>query len=444
MEAIFVIGLGFGDEGKGKIVDALTRHHKAGMNVRFSGGCQAAHNVVTDDGIHHTFSQLGSGSFVPEVKTFLGSEFLLDPLALVNEANSFNALTNSDVYGRVYVSSMAPIVTSFHQAMGRIRELVRGEGRNGSTGKGIGETQLFRIRNPGPHLRMDNLKNGPQLKFHLERIRDTLHVEAVKLVAASNLDYTDTELAANLAKYLRWFKWDIDNLVSRYLALVEKITIVEPKDFAQFFAKEQTIIFEGSQGIGLDERHGFAPYNTWANLMPDEVCQNLLIYNPNVQIIGVTRAYTTRHGAGPFPTEDMALTDAFPDPHNPTNEFQENMRNGHLDVALLRYTIACLKKVDALAVTHFDTLQTQKIWKICYGYEVDGKTFVPQPNDDFFDTSSVKITFAQMKQTERMSLADCRYMDVASEHVLDMIEFGTGIPIKIVGTGPKSSDIIIK
>ena len=135
-----VVDLGFGDAGKGLVTDALVRRDGAGLVVRYNGGAQAGHNVVTREGQHHTFAQFGAGSFVPGVRTFLAHPFVLHPTALLVEGDLLRARGVGDIFERLRVSERARVITPFHQAMNRLRELARGEARHGSCGVGVGET----------------------------------------------------------------------------------------------------------------------------------------------------------------------------------------------------------------------------------------------------------------------------------------------------------------
>ena len=135
-----VMGLGFGDEGKGKIVDYLTRRTGLTEVVRFNGGPQAAHRVVTGDGRSHVFSQFGSGTFVPEVKTRLASPVLMDPLALMNENGALIESGVPDALSRLQISIDSPLITPYQRLVNRVREFKRGGGRHGSCGMGVAET----------------------------------------------------------------------------------------------------------------------------------------------------------------------------------------------------------------------------------------------------------------------------------------------------------------
>ena len=134
MRAYVIVDLGFGDAGKGLLTDYLARQLKAGIVVRYNGGAQAGHNVVTPDGRHHTFSQFGSGTFIPGVKTYLSRDVVIHPGALLVEGAILEGKGIPDAFSRLRVSEQALVITPFHQAANRIREIVRGSDRHGSCG----------------------------------------------------------------------------------------------------------------------------------------------------------------------------------------------------------------------------------------------------------------------------------------------------------------------
>jgi len=148
LRAYIVVDLGFGDCGKGLLTDFLVRHSGAGLVVRYNGGAQAGHNVVTSEGLHHTFSQFGSGTFVPGVKTYLSRDVVIHPDALLVEGNVLEAKGVTDAFARLRVSEWALVITPFHQAANRIREIARGMARHGSCGVGVGEAVEDAMRHP--------------------------------------------------------------------------------------------------------------------------------------------------------------------------------------------------------------------------------------------------------------------------------------------------------
>jgi len=172
-----VCGLGFGDEGKGSVIDFLCnprRPDPARTVVRFNGGAQAAHNVLAADGRHHTFAQFGSGSFTPGVRTHLSRFVLVDPLALAAEAAHLASAGVPDALDRLTVDRDALLVTPYHQAANRAREVARGRGRHGSCGMGIGETARYSLAWPGDAPRVADCAAPRTLARSLGLLRDRL------------------------------------------------------------------------------------------------------------------------------------------------------------------------------------------------------------------------------------------------------------------------------
>jgi len=165
--AFLVVDLGFGDAGKGLLCDYLVRATRAPWVVRFNGGAQAGHNVVTADGRHHTFSQFGAGTFVPGVRTYLARDVVVHPTALASEARHLASVGVRDAMQRIQIDPECRVTTPFHQASNRVRELLRGIARHGSCGVGVGETVHDSLTTPELTLRFAEL-NTP------ERVRDKL------------------------------------------------------------------------------------------------------------------------------------------------------------------------------------------------------------------------------------------------------------------------------
>lgn len=443
-KSIIVVDLLFGDCGKGTITDALVRKHNSKLVVRYNGGCQSSHNVVTNEGIHHTFSQLGAGMFSPEVITFLGPEMIVEPLGLKIEADIFSKKINDSVMNRVFIASDASVTTPFHIALNRVRETIRGEARHGSVGRGVGETMRSDyLYNVEGRILYSQLATDPKLKDKLSRLRDLLAYDAIELVTSNEYD-------AEIATHMEWFKWDIDDLVSQYREIANVVKTLSMSEMQNRIEdQENPTIFEGSQGVLLDECHGFAPFNTWTDITTTPA-QLLIRNNSDVKTIGVIRALPTRHGPGPFPTESMGLTQRFQDPYNPTNEWQREFRVGHTDLPLLRYGLACatgnFPAVDELAVTHLDYIEAlakdQDTIKVAARYTLDGKDYKPKKFDDAIAFAWNPPTQEQLDQTENMSLANPVYIDVKPHDFLDLITAATGLPISITSSGPKPKDKI--
>src|SRR5687767_10013422 len=181
-QAILVIDLAFGDCGKGAVVDFLTRRQHAHTVVRFNGGPQAGHNVVTPDGRHHTFSQFGSGTFVPGVRTLLSRFMLIEPYALLNEAKHLAQVGVPDALGRLIIDRRSPVITPAHQAANRLRELARGDAAHGTCGMGVGETMQDLLEHPDLMLQAADLADTAGVKrklrdvvsYKIERLKDVI------------------------------------------------------------------------------------------------------------------------------------------------------------------------------------------------------------------------------------------------------------------------------
>ena len=173
MNAYIVVDLGFGDSGKGLLTDFLVRRTGATIVVRYNGGAQAGHNVVTPEGVHHTFAQFSAGCFVPNVRTFLSRHVVVHPTALLVEARALCEKGVPDVFGRIRISERARIITPFHQAAGRIRELARGESKHGTCGVGVGETVKDALENPEGAILAGDLRNVAKLRRQLEAHKRT-------------------------------------------------------------------------------------------------------------------------------------------------------------------------------------------------------------------------------------------------------------------------------
>ncbi|GAA3846218.1 adenylosuccinate synthase [Saccharothrix violaceirubra] len=336
-EHVAVVGLGFGDEGKGAVVDALCAARETVSVVRFNGGAQAAHNVVVGDR-HHTFSQFGSGTLAG-VPTLLSRHVLVEPIALATEARELAALGVPDPLRLVSVDRDALLTTPVHVAANRAREDARGADRHGSCGKGIGETAWYALL-PG-HGPGDVVEGWPLPG--VPGPAPTVGDCADEATLRRRLD----ALAAFYAPLTEDFP-AVDDMVHLYRAFADAVRTVDGDEVRRRAARGR-LVFEGAQGVLLDQHHGFHPHTTWSTVTPDLIPAML---GERPRVLGVTRTYQTRHGAGPLPTEDPALD--LPERHNGYGHYQGGWRVGHLDATLLDHAVRACGGVDALAVTHLD------------------------------------------------------------------------------------------
>jgi adenylosuccinate synthase len=332
-----VIGLTLGDEGKGTIVDYLaTQREKPNAVVRFSGGVQAAHNVIMPDGLHHTFAQLGSASF-HGVRTILSRYMLVDPFGLALESSIFYEKTGFDALTTLLASENALMTTPIHAAINKKREILRGADMHGSCGVGVGETQNY----------------FNQVGWKAPKLADLLNPSILMVKLEYLLDYAMHEVG------------DISDLIPSFNELKcsyvnfadDKVINIVSDDYISKELRKGYNIFEGSQGVLLDERRGFHPHTTWSTTTQERA--QILLKEANLErgnVIGVTRSYATRHGAGPMPSElkDDKTVSLFPENHNGYGVFQGGWRIGDLDLPLLEYGTRANGGVDEVAITHLD------------------------------------------------------------------------------------------
>jgi len=332
-EVMMVQGLGFGDEGKGTCVDAICRQEKIDLVVRFGGGAQCGHNVVLPDGRHHCFSQFGSGTLAG-ASTYLSRFVMINPRALLNEARALEALGVRDPLGLdLMIDEEALITTPLHSAMNKLHETQRGKARHGSCGMGIGETRAFALEFPELALRAKDLLDEHAAREKIGALR--AHYDAKGIV----------------------FALDDETMLAPMLEVGRRVQILPQSALTNLLLLPSKIIFEGHQGVLLDQDHGVTPpHVTWSDCTFNNANALLAGAERDVQVrrLGVMRTYMTRHGAGPLPTEIFCKNG---DEYNPTNPWQGAFREGLLDLPLLRYARRMIGPLDGLCVTHCDAIE---------------------------------------------------------------------------------------
>ncbi|WP_432988583.1 adenylosuccinate synthetase [Dactylosporangium sp. CA-233914] len=390
-----VVDLGFGDCGKGTTVDYLCATRDIDTVVRFNGGAQAAHTVVLADGRKHTFAQFGSGSLRPGVRTHLSRFMVVDPLSLVTEAEHLIALGASDIWARLSVDRAALISTPYHREANRTKEIARGADRHGSCGMGVGETMAYSLAHPDDAPRAGDCADPPTLRRKLALLRHRLGVAGPPVEAC----------------------------VAAYAGFAATVRLVDG------FRPTGTCVFEGAQGVLLDEWHGFHPYTTWSTTTFANA-ETLLDGEPAFRL-GVLRTVTTRHGAGPLPTEAPEL--GISDPNNPANPWQGAFRVGHFDAPLHRYALAAAGGVDGLALTHLDLGVSQ----LCHRYR-------PAPDPAASRIAAALVVGApgdlprQEAMTQALALVEPEYAPVTDW--VEAVESELGAEVALESWGPTAED----
>lgn len=417
-----VIGLLFGDEGKGTTVDFYSKTNYPKSVVKFSGGSQTAHNVVTPDGKHHTFAQLGSGSFY-EIPTTITKHALVDPFNLIVEGMEFLEKSKWNPFMDMRISESCLVTTPLHVWLNKKREEKRYGKAHGSCALGVGETRLYAIRHPEQALKMKDLTVSG-----LVTIKE-------KLVFLKN--YVEQEAGETCDE-------NIDELVNAYTLLVQEklLTVVDDARILEIIA-DGYHVFEGTQGVLLDEAYGFFPHTTWTSVVADNA-QKLLkeAGKQPGKVTGVIRSYLTRHGNGPFPSElnTNEQLELFPELHNGYGRYQGGWRRGLLDLKLLEYALAA-NPVDALMITHMDRVfNGMGVVKDYAGWEKIPTNFYSKISAELYEvdrTPQVALT----NKLNSLTLQDAVVEKISSEKdLVDLVFETTKKPIEFFSYGPCWTD----
>ena len=369
MKAILLAGMVFGDESKGQTTASLCGKFPVDQIVRYNGGPQTQHNYVGNDGIHHTFSQFGSGSIInPSVKTHLSEHMLIEPFAMMREADALNKIT-SNIWDRTTINPKSVVITPMHVFLNKAQEDARGANRHGSCGRGVGVARKMHLEYGDKVLLAEDLYDYAKTKEKLYFIQEAV----------------EKELEAN---------WGIpvEALASQYMKFPGTIEEFKPSGY---------MLFEGAQGVLLDETHGFAPHNTWTDTTFNNAYKMLTgVPDSDIIKIGCFRSYFTRHGYGPFPSEDPSMLETHPEPHNGTGKYQGDFRVGSFDFDLARKAVNIVKGLDFLSISHLDYIQkierevnTERIAK-GIGYVLDTKVgikaYSPKASDRVFSEELIE------------------------------------------------------
>lgn len=414
----------FGDEGKGSIVDFLAAHDKSQLVCRFNGGAQARHHVV-DGGREHGFAQFGSATFLG-VPTLLSRYVMVTPTAMQVEAKHLVeiGMDEKKLWSGMFIDERARIVTPYHRALNRLRELCRRDARHGSCGMGIGESVSDYIQFPDDTIEARDIKENQCIEGLLERCR------ARCLNTVKHLDGIDEVTKTPVGKReMTTFDVEIETVVDLWLGWARLVNIIGAKEAGQML-KCGSVIFEGAQGVLLDECYGFHPYTTWSNCTQRNaiaLCQEVpLPFDPKV--VGVVRPYTTRHGPGPFPTFSRKLTETLQDKHNVTSDFQGPFRVGRFDLVAMNYAFECCKKgVGMLAVTNMDRIVGMDESNVCFC--------------DSYGDVTLKVPTClkdQAQQTKLVEKAVPSYKPL--EEMGASVMASSGIPLSIMSFGPTRLD----
>ena len=413
--AWIVVGLGFGDEGKGSWVDFLCRKFGAHTVVRFNGGAQAGHHVVAPDGRHHTFSQFGAGTLAG-ARTYLSQYVMVNPYFLQAESKGLASIGVEDAYGKLTIHREALVTTPFHVSANRQRERAR-SARHGSCGMGIGETQQDALQHGSEALRVQDLKDPDILRK--------------KLVRTQRERRQGLESPVNVDHEILWSGTFVEECMAFYEEFSKKMEIVGNSYFEGLCNQKGALVFEGAQGTLLDEDFGFHPYTTWSHTTSSNALRLIGGKPIPLKVIGALRGYSTRHGQGPFPTEGSSrVTNSHE--HNVMGPWQGAFRTGALDLVLAKYAVEC-GIVREIALSHLDCLEEADEYKLCTRYRQGHQT-----TDNLPKPTSLPDQEFLGKALERIHP---EYEILSGEGAfLHRIKKTLGLPITLCSHGPTAKD----
>lgn len=422
MANVIVIGAQWGDEGKGKITDLLSK--SADVVVRYQGGVNAGHTVVVD-GQTFKLHLIPSGILYPDTDCIIGSGTVIDPKVLIEELDQVEALGISTA--NLMISQAAHVTMPYHRLIDQASEERRGNQKIGTTKRGIGPTYADKSERTG--IRMIDLIDPERLK---EQVSWTVNYKNVILEKLYNLSPLDPEEV--IREYLEYAERLKPHLIDASLKIYNAIQ------------QRRNILFEGAQGTLLDLDHGTYPYVTSSNPVAGGACVGTGVGPTMIdRVIGVAKAYTTRVGEGPFPTEvkdeiGRLLRDRGAEFGTTTGR---ERRCGWFDGVIGRYAVR-INGMDCMAITKLDVLDELEKIKVCVAYEIDGQRCEDFPSSSFQLTHCVPIyeTLPGWQQ----STANCRNLDDLPKAALDYLRFLAElmkVPIAIVSLGASRDQTIV-
>jgi adenylosuccinate synthase len=421
---VVVIGTQWGDEGKGKIVDWLTDHAQG--VVRFQGGHNAGHTLVIG-GKKTVLHLIPSGILRQDVDCFIGNGVVVSPQALAAEMDELEGAGVPGVVARLCISEACPLILPYHQALDAAREASKGTNKIGTTGRGIGPAYEDKVARRA--IRLQDLFKPVRFAEKLKELLDYHNFVLTQYHGQPAVDFQQT-LDDALA------------LAPRLAPLVADV----PRALYHANRAGKNLLFEGAQGSLLDIDHGTYPYVTSSNCVAGAAAAGAGVGPHHLHyVLGITKAYTTRVGGGPFPTE---LTDDV-GRHLATRgaEFGATTgrprRTGWFDAAALKRSIQ-INGVSGLCITKLDVLDGVESVKICVGYEIDGEMseILPVGAEELARCVPVYEEMAGwMESTVGVKRQDA--LPKGARDYLARIEALTGVPIDLISTGPDRDETIV-
>ena len=428
---VVVIGTQWGDEGKGKVVDWLTDHAQA--VVRFQGGHNAGHTLIIG-GKKTILRLIPSGIMHPQVICYIGNGVVLSPEALFKEIGELEA-AGLDVRSRLKISEAATLILPYHVAIDHAREKKRGSDKIGTTGRGIGPAYEDKVAR------------------RALRVQDFFYPDQFAAKLKENLDYHNFALT----QYYKVEALDFKKVLEEAMSYAERIKSMVVDVSSALYAAEQAgqnLLFEGAQGTLLDIDHGTYPFVTSSNCVAGNAAAGSGVGPGSLHyILGITKAYCTRVGAGPFPSELY-------DHENPAKQDPVGIRlaevgkefgsvtgrprrTGWLDAAALKRSIQ-INGLTGLCITKLDVLDGIKTIRLCVGYKLDGKTLdvLPRGAEAVARCEPIYEDFAGWTDST-FGITDWNKLPKTAQDYLKRVQEICGKPIAMVSTGPERDETIL-
>lgn len=416
MPTYVIVGMQWGDEGKGKVVDYLTRY--ADFVVRHQGGNNAGHTVVVN-GKQTILHLIPSGILHGDKVCAIGNGTVLDPAVLIGELDALEAAGHT-LAGRLFISHIAHIILPYHRTLDKQQERFRGKNRIGTTGRGIGPAYADKADRFG--IRLCDMLDANIFRDKLSAILEYKNMILTRLFDEPALSFGE--------------------VYNEYLGYAERLRPFAADTVAMLHTQieaDKCVVCEGAQGTMLDIDHGTFPYVTSSTTVASGACSGAGIGATNVKgVIGIVKAYTTRVGEGPFPTELLDATGEYL--REKGSEYGATTgrprRCGWLDCVLLRRA-ARINGATHLVITKPDVLGGLDTLKICTAYEIDGKQTAEFPSDTTVLARAIPV-YEEVPgwQEDISSCASWEELPANARAYLARLEELVGVPISTISVGP--------
>lgn len=422
MSVSIIVGAQWGDEGKGKIVDMLSED--IDIVARYQGGANAGHTVCIGDK-NYVLHLIPSGIFHKHVKCVIGNGVVIDPVALMEEIQMVKSF-GVKIDGRLFISHNAHLIMPYHKLLDNIRE--QGSQKIGTTGRGIGPAYIDKYMRTG--IRVVDLLDRKVLREKL-----THNIEEKNQILSKVYGKTEIDIEQLINEYQEFDK-QIDPFVTDTSAYLNNA-----------LSKKKKVLAEGAQGALLDVDHGTYPYVTSSNPTSGGACTGLGIPPTSVKsIIGIVKAYSTRVGNGPFPTEQINETGETL--RKVGHEFGATTgrprRTGWLDMVSLKYSLM-VNGITEIALTKLDVLDEFDEIKICVGYKKDGKVLTSFPTD-VQTLETVEPVYKSYKgwETTISGAKKWKHLPKTTMKYVETIENLSGVKVSVVSVGARRDQTIVR